>query len=72
MIIWNFLQSFSPNLRDLKLTQKELYVALKYDGDEPLEIVSRLHLELLNFYLDDLFEKNKIDTVKEFIDAPFY
>ncbi|KRX04344.1 Zinc finger, FYVE/PHD-type [Pseudocohnilembus persalinus] len=71
LLIWNFFKTFQINLGEIKLDIEEIYLTLTWQDEKPLELINKMHIELLNFYLDDLFEKKKIDY-KEIQEIPFY
>jgi len=84
--VWNFFTSF-PELFTLKnVQQEEIYASLvyfppfnfslivnkKYDGEEHLYLIDRLHKDILILFVKEFIKKNKFETIKDEVEKPFF
>ncbi|EAS05159.2 PHD-finger protein (macronuclear) [Tetrahymena thermophila SB210] len=72
LMIWNFLNSFSEHLENMKFTKEQLYIAMDHKGEESHALLNHIFRNLVRFPVLDIYYTHKIDNHKELSDQPFF
>ncbi|KAL4430529.1 hypothetical protein ABPG74_005454 [Tetrahymena malaccensis] len=72
IMIWNFLNSFSEHLENMKFTKEQLYIAMDHKGEESHALLNHIFRNLVRFPVLDIYYTHKIDNHKELSDQPFF